>query len=121
MYKQFGASMGGRHQQSIAKIIFSNITEESRKMKKKRGPGRPKGKSNEGPLPPHPLLDQIKYEMHFTSDGQLCDLLKVSRSTLSKIRHNINGVSGDFKITVHKVLGWPIERIEEIMAQEARW
>jgi hypothetical protein len=87
----------------------------------KRGPGRPKGKSNEGPLPGHPLLDQIKYEMHFTSDGQLCDLLKVSRSTLSKIRHGINGVSGDFKITVHKIMGWPIERIEELMAQEARW
>lgn len=83
--------------------------------------GRPKGKSVDGPLPGHPLLDQIKYEMHFTSDGQLCDLLKVSRSTLSKIRHKTNNVSGDFIIRVHKVLGWPIDRIEELVEDRGRW
>jgi hypothetical protein len=106
--------MGGCHRQSIAKIIFSSITGRGVKMKRKAG--RPKGKSNEGPLPAHTLLDQIKYEMHFTSDGQLCDLLGVSRATISKIRHQINGVSGDFMIKIHKVMGWPIERIEELLS-----
>ena len=77
--------------------------------------GRPKGAGNTMPLPAHALLDQIKYELHFTSDGQLCGLLGVSRSTLSKIRHGINGISADFILKVHKTMGWPVERIEELM------
>lgn len=79
-------------------------------------PGRPKGKGNELPMPEHRLLDQIKFELHLHSDGQLGEVLKVSRSTLSKIRHKTNGVSADFILRVHKTIGWPVERIEELLS-----
>ncbi len=74
--------------------------------------GRPKGSSNCTPLPAHPLMDQLKWEFALSSDGQLCDFLKVSRSTMSKIRHGTNAVSSDFILRVHKTTGWPVERIE---------
>lgn len=120
MYRLFGASMGGCHQQSIVRIIFSSITERKAEMESKKG--RPKGMGNIlTPPPEHPLLDQIKDELHLSSDGQLCEVLKVSRSTLSKIRHGINGVSADFILRVHKTMGWPVERIEQLLSTEARW
>ena len=73
---------------------------------------RPKGSSNSTPLPSHPLLDHLKWEIALSSDGQLCDMLKVSRSTMSKIRHGTNGISSDFILRVHKATGWPVERVE---------
>jgi plasmid maintenance system antidote protein VapI len=54
----------------------------------------------------------LKWEFALSSDGQLCDFLKVSRSTMSKIRHGTNAVSSDFILRVHKTTGWPVERIE---------
>jgi plasmid maintenance system antidote protein VapI len=77
--------------------------------------GRPMGSSNSTPLPAHPLLDQLKWEFALSSDGQLCDFLKVSRSTMSKIRHGINSVSADLILRVHKTTGWPVDRIESYL------
>jgi plasmid maintenance system antidote protein VapI len=77
--------------------------------------GRPMGSSNSTPPPAHPLLDRIRAEYAPNSDGQLCEFLGVKRSTVSKIRHGINGVSAEFVLRVHKATGWSIHRIEKLL------
>ena len=83
--------------------------------------GRPKGSSNCTPLPSHRLLDKLREEFALPSDGHLCAKLRVSRSTLSKIRHGTNNVSADFILRVHRVTGWPIDRIEGYLWTGGRW
>jgi plasmid maintenance system antidote protein VapI len=79
---------------------------------------RPPGSGNFSTHVAHPLLDAIRIELKLSSDGKLCDLLKVSRSTLSKLRHGTNNVSADFILRVHKVIGWPVEKIESYLPEE---
>ena len=61
---------------------------------------------------PNPLLDALRNEMGWSSDGVMADELKVLRSGLSKIRHGTNKISAEFILKVHKRTGWPVERIE---------
>lgn len=77
--------------------------------------GRPMGSNNTLPPPLHALIDKLHEELNLKTDGQLCQLLQVSRSTISKIRHRTNKVSADFILRVHKATGWPIERIESYL------
>lgn len=77
--------------------------------------GRPPGSGNFSTHVPHALLDAIRIELRLSSDGKLCDLLGVSRSTLSKFRHGTNKVSADFILRVHKIVGWPVDKIESYL------
>jgi hypothetical protein len=61
---------------------------------------------------PHPLLDALRKEMGWSSDGVMAEELKVLRSGLSKFRHGTNQISAEFVLKVHKRTGWPVERIE---------
>jgi len=61
---------------------------------------------------PHPLLDAMRREMGWSSDGVMAEELDVFRSVLSKIRHGTNQVSAEMILKVHKRTGWPVERIE---------
>lgn len=61
---------------------------------------------------PHPLLDALRKEFGWSSDGVMAEELGVLRSGLSKFRHGTNNVSAEFILRVHKKTGWPIERIE---------
>lgn len=61
---------------------------------------------------PHPLLDALRKEMGWSSDGVMAEELKVLRSGLSKIRHGTHQVSAEFILKTHKRTGWPVERIE---------
>ena len=67
---------------------------------------------------PHRLLDTMRKEFNLDSDGELGLFLGVYRSTLSKIRHGTNQVSADFIIKTHKATKWPIERIENLIAED---
>ena len=61
---------------------------------------------------PHPLLDAMRREFGWSSDGVMAEELGVMRSGLSKFRHGTNQVSAEFILKVHKKTGWPVERIE---------
>jgi len=61
---------------------------------------------------PHPLLDALRKEFKWSSDGVMAEELGVLRSGLSKFRHGTNQVSAEFILKVHKRTGWPVERIE---------
>ena len=61
---------------------------------------------------PHPLLDALRKEMGWSSDGVMAEELGVLRSGLSKFRHRTNQISAEFILKVHKRTGWPVERIE---------
>lgn len=61
---------------------------------------------------PHPLLDALRKEFGWSSDGVMAEELGVLRSGLSKFRHGTNNVSAEFILKVHKKTGWPVERIE---------
>lgn len=78
---------------------------------------RPMGSGNYEVRVPHSLLDALRKEYRFRSDGQLCEFLDVSRSTISKFRHGINEVSADFILRVHKKTGWPVDRIELLLVK----
>jgi hypothetical protein len=67
---------------------------------------------------PHKLLDTMRKEFNKQSDGELGLFLGVYRSTLSKIRHGTNQVSAEFVIKTHKATKWPIERIENLVAED---
>jgi len=58
------------------------------------------------------LLDAMRREMGWSSDGVMAEELDVFRSVLSKIRHGTNQVSAEMILKVHKRTGWPVERIE---------
>lgn len=80
---------------------------------------RPPGSGNFKSHVDHALLDALRVEFNLSSDGKLCELLKVSRSTLSKLRHGTNKVSAEFILKVHKVVGWPVDKIESYLPKEA--
>lgn len=80
---------------------------------------RPPGSGNYKNHVEHPLLDALRIELNLPSDGKLCELLKVSRSVVSKFRHGTNKVSPDFILRVHKVVGWSVEKIESYLPEEA--
>lgn len=68
---------------------------------------------------PHPLLDALRKEMRWSSDGVMAEELKVLRSGLSKFRHGTNQISAEFILKVHKRTGWPVERIEFLCVKQA--
>lgn len=69
---------------------------------------------------PHPLLDALRKEMGWSSDGVMAEELKVLRSGLSKFRHGTNQISAEFILKVHKRTGWPVERIEFLIPPEKK-
>lgn len=69
---------------------------------------------------PHPLLDALRKEMDWSSDGVMAEELGVLRSGLSKFRHGTNQISADFILKVHKRTGWPINRIEFLIPAQVQ-
>ena len=61
---------------------------------------------------PHPLLDALRREFGWSSDGVMAEELGVLRSGISKFRHGTNQISAEFILKVHKKTGWPEARIE---------
>lgn len=69
---------------------------------------------------PHPLLDALRKEFNWSSDGVMAEELGVLRSGLSKFRHGTNNVSAEFILRVHKKTGWPVERIEFLIPPQVK-
>lgn len=69
---------------------------------------------------PHPLLDALRKEMNWSSDGVMSEELKVLRSGLSKIRHGTHQVSAELILKIHKRTGWPVERIEFLIPKQVK-
>ena len=68
----------------------------------------------------HPLLDALRKEMDWSSDGVMAEELGVLRSGLSKFRHGTNQISAEFILKVHKRTGWPVERIEFLIPPQVQ-
>lgn len=68
-------------------------------------------------IKPHALLDFLKTQYEFKSDGQLCRALGVSAPTLSKIRAGKQNISAAIIITIHKKTGMSIEDIEGFLKE----
>ena len=57
------------------------------------------------------LMDTIIKKGKFKSYRELCDILKVSQPTMSKIRTGLIGVSSSVLIRIHEEIGMPFSEI----------
>lgn len=80
--------------------------------------GRPPGTGNYYSHKEYPLFDDLRTELDLKSDGRLCELLKISRSTMSKVRHGTNEISAEIVLRIHKYAGWPLEKIEKYLTKD---
>jgi plasmid maintenance system antidote protein VapI len=65
----------------------------------------------------HPLLDFLKKENQFNSDGALARALGLKAPTISKIRAGKSNVSAEVKLIVHKKTGMSIADIEALLGE----
>ncbi len=69
---------------------------------------------------PNALLDAVAAHLGLTNDRMLAHALRVQPSAISKIRNiTKKKISAQMILSVHKLTGWPIDRIEVLAATKA--
>lgn len=67
-------------------------------------------------LKPNLLLDTIKAEFDLDTDADLCRLLDVFQSPISRIRRGAISVGDSMIVRIHEKTDIPVKRIKELAA-----
>lgn len=68
---------------------------------------------------PHKLLDHVLRRQGLKNDAELCRLLLLAPSCVSKIRNGRTGVNAELILRVHEAFGIPIAQLKLLGTESA--
>jgi plasmid maintenance system antidote protein VapI len=70
---------------------------------------------------PNPLLDRLKDFLEGRQDTKLAEVLGVTKSKISKIRHKHLGVNAEMLLRMHEISGLSIRELRTLMGDSRRY